>query len=103
MQSLEARVLQEEYRDEKGSVVGSDFYGATELLGLSDSQIVDKVVRNMTRCEPILKGVQVGRSFSLYNCSCEYVISALAEAMAWRHPSFGSLITLSETCRPEVL
>lgn len=53
------KVVQEEYKDEPGSVVGSDFYGATELLGLSDAQIVDKVVRNMTRCEPSLKGVQV--------------------------------------------
>lgn len=51
--------MQEEYKDEKGSVVGSDFYGATELLGLSDAQIVDKVVRNITRCEPSLKGAKV--------------------------------------------
>ena len=40
-------------------MIGSDFYGATELLGLSDAQIVDKVVRNIIRCEPSLKGVQV--------------------------------------------
>lgn len=39
--------------------MGSDFYGATELLGLSDAQIVDKVVRNITRCEPALKGAKV--------------------------------------------
>lgn len=55
--------MQEEYRDEEGSVVGSDFYGATELLGLSDAAIVDKVVSNMTRCEPVLKGAKV----SLYS------------------------------------
>ena len=51
--------MQEEYQEEEGSVVGSDFYGATELLGLTDSQIVDKVVRNITRCEPRLKGAKV--------------------------------------------
>ena len=52
-------MVQDEYRDEAGSVVGADFYGATELLGLSDEEIVRKAVRNITRCEPALKGANV--------------------------------------------
>lgn len=50
---------QDEYKDEPGSVIGSDFYGATELLGLSDTEIVEKVMRNVTRCEPTVKGAKV--------------------------------------------
>ena len=56
---IDSLVVQDEYRDEAGSVVGADFYGATELLGLSDEEIVRKAVRNITRCEPALKGANV--------------------------------------------
>lgn len=50
---------QDEYRNERGSVVGSDFYGATEMLGLSDDAIVARVVDHITRCEPALAGTKV--------------------------------------------
>ena len=56
---IDPLVVQDEYRDEAGSIVGADFYGATELLGLSDEEIVRKAVRNITRCEPALKGANV--------------------------------------------
>ena len=40
-------------------MIGSDFYGATELLGLSDEQIVEKVVHNVQRCDPRALGAKV--------------------------------------------
>ncbi len=40
-------------------MIGSDFYGATELLGLSDEEIVNKVVRNIQRCDPRALGAKV--------------------------------------------
>jgi len=52
--------LQDEYKEEATSVIGSDFYGATELLNLSDEQIVEKVLRNVQRCEPRALGAKVG-------------------------------------------
>ena len=51
--------MQDEYKDEPGSVIGADFYGATDLLGLSDEELVAKVQRNITRCEPTFLGAQV--------------------------------------------
>ena len=52
-------MMQDEYRNEPGSVIGSDFYGATELLGLSDDAIVKKVVANISRCDPRMQGAKV--------------------------------------------
>ncbi|CAN0441886.1 unnamed protein product, partial [Hapterophycus canaliculatus] len=44
---------QDEYRDSEGSVVASDFYHASELLPLSDEEIVDRVHKTyLSTCVP---------------------------------------------------
>jgi len=44
--------LQDDLKSDPGTVVAADFYGASELLPLSDEEIVRKVHQNITRCEP---------------------------------------------------
>lgn len=51
--------LQDEYKDAAGSVVASDFYGASELLPLSDEAIVARVVSHLRECEPGFRSAQV--------------------------------------------
>ena len=60
--------MQDEYRNEPGSVIGSDFYGATELLGLSDDEIVKKVVANISRCDPRMQGAKVSNYILVMLC-----------------------------------
>jgi len=51
--------LQDEYRDELGSVIEADFYHANQLLPLSDRQIVEKVQRDLAVCVPGFRGAKV--------------------------------------------
>jgi hypothetical protein len=59
--------VQDEYREEANSVIGSDFYNATDLLGLSDEQIVAKVLKNVQRCDPRALQAKVAPLFPLCN------------------------------------
>ena len=65
-------MFQDEYKDEAGSVIGSDFYGATELLGLSDEQIVEKVVHNVQRCDPRALGAKVCGLLPSFTCTLSW-------------------------------
>lgn len=49
---FDLNALQDEYRDEPGSVIEADFYHANQLLPLSDEQIVEKVQRDLATCIP---------------------------------------------------
>ncbi|BAU63498.1 amine oxidase [Stanieria sp. NIES-3757] len=49
---FDLNALQDEYRDEPGSVIEADFYHANQLLPMSDEQIVAKVQRDLTTCIP---------------------------------------------------
>lgn len=40
---------------ETGTVIAADFYGATDLLPLSDEEIVQKVYANLCKCDPAFK------------------------------------------------
>lgn len=45
--------MQDEYRDTEGSVVAADFYHASELLPLSDEEIVERVHQTyLSTCVP---------------------------------------------------
>lgn len=44
--------LQDDLKNQSGTVIAADFYGASELLPLSDEEIVEKVHRNIAKCEP---------------------------------------------------
>ena len=59
--------LQDDYRDETRSVIAADFYHANELLPLSDEEIVQRVHRNLSICEPAFAAAKVPAIFpSLY-------------------------------------
>jgi uncharacterized protein with NAD-binding domain and iron-sulfur cluster len=51
--------LNDEYKDVEGSVVAADFYGASELLPLSDDAIVARVVSHLRECEPGFESANV--------------------------------------------
>ncbi|GIL93345.1 hypothetical protein Vretifemale_20752 [Volvox reticuliferus] len=57
--------LQDEYRNEPGTVISADFYHANSLLPLSDQEIVDRVVSHVATCEPGFKGAKVTDSIVL--------------------------------------
>ena len=59
------RALQDEYRDEPGTVVEVDFYNATQLLPLTDSQAVERALRvYLAGSVPAFAGTSV-RDFSV--------------------------------------
>ncbi len=46
-------VLQDEYRQEAGSVVEVDYYNATSLLGLTDDQLIQRTLHTyLAACQP---------------------------------------------------
>ena len=46
-------VLQDEYRQEAGSVVEVDYYNATSLLGLTDEQLIQRTLHTyLAACQP---------------------------------------------------
>jgi uncharacterized protein with NAD-binding domain and iron-sulfur cluster len=49
---FDLNALQDEYKDEPGTVIEADFYHANQLLPMSDEQIVAKVHRDLARCVP---------------------------------------------------
>ncbi|CAN0098632.1 unnamed protein product [Scytosiphon promiscuus] len=52
--------MQDEYRDSEGSVVASDFYHASELLPLSDEEVVERVHKTyLSTCVPEFKDCKV--------------------------------------------
>jgi uncharacterized protein with NAD-binding domain and iron-sulfur cluster len=51
--------LQDEYKDETGSVVEVDFYHANQLLGMSDDQIINKVHQDLITCIPDFQKAKV--------------------------------------------
>ena len=51
--------MQDEYRDEPGSVIAADFYHSNALMAMEDADIVARVVRNLCICEPGFSGAQV--------------------------------------------
>ena len=50
--------MQDEYRNEPGAVIASDFYHSNALMALPDEAIVAKVQRNLEACEPGFIGAQ---------------------------------------------
>jgi hypothetical protein len=51
--------LQDEYRDEPGSVITADFYHANALLPLPDQEVVRRIHAHLAACEPGFKDAQV--------------------------------------------
>jgi uncharacterized protein with NAD-binding domain and iron-sulfur cluster len=51
--------LQDEYKDESGSVVEADFYHGNQLLGMSDEDIIDKVHQDLAVCIPDFQRAKV--------------------------------------------
>ena len=60
-----AVAVQDEYRDEPGSVIAADFYHSNALMAMDDADIVAKVHRNLITCEPGFAGTKVGGSYLL--------------------------------------
>lgn len=56
---FDLNALQDEYRDEPGSVIEADFYHANQLLPLSDEQIVAKVHNDLAVCVPEFREAKV--------------------------------------------
>ncbi len=44
--------MQDEYRDEPGSVIAADFYHSNALMAMTDADIVARVHKNLCICEP---------------------------------------------------
>ncbi|KAI7840340.1 hypothetical protein COHA_006122 [Chlorella ohadii] len=51
--------LQDEYKNEPGTVIAADFYGSSRLLPLSDEDIIRKVQANIAECEPAFREAKV--------------------------------------------
>lgn len=51
--------MQDEYKDEPGTVIAADFYHANTLLPLSHADIIAKVKHNLGVCEPAFQSAQV--------------------------------------------
>ena len=51
--------MQDEYRDEPGSVIAADFYHSNALMAMDDADIVARVHRNLCICEPGFSGAKV--------------------------------------------
>eukprot|EP00884_Botryococcus_braunii_P022563 jgi/Botrbrau1/8991/Bobra.0148s0094.2 len=49
---FDLNTLQDEYKDEAGSVVAADFYHSNPLMPLSDEEVVKLVHHNISLCEP---------------------------------------------------
>ena len=56
---FDLNVLQDEYKDESGSVIEADFYHANGLLPMSDEQIVQKVHKDLAICVPQFREAKV--------------------------------------------
>ncbi|GBF97597.1 amine oxidase [Raphidocelis subcapitata] len=56
---FDLNALQDEYRDAPGSVITVDFYGASELLPLSDDELVARAAAHIGKCEPGFRGARV--------------------------------------------
>jgi uncharacterized protein with NAD-binding domain and iron-sulfur cluster len=56
---FDLNALQDEYRDEPGSVIEADFYHANQLLPMSDEQLIAKVHADLTTCLPAFQSAQV--------------------------------------------
>lgn len=59
--------MQDEYKQEPGTVIAADFYHANTLLPLSDAEIVAKVKQNLDTCEPAFQAAQVTVA-CVYDC-----------------------------------
>jgi uncharacterized protein with NAD-binding domain and iron-sulfur cluster len=49
----------DECKNDPGTVIAADFYGASDLLPLSDAEIVHKVQSNIATCEPAFRAAKV--------------------------------------------
>jgi len=49
----------DEFKNDPGTVIAADFYGASSLLPLSDKEILRKVQRNMALCEPAFASAEI--------------------------------------------
>lgn len=69
--------MQDEYRDEPGSVIAADFYHSNALMAMDDADIVAKVHQNLITCEPGFAGTKVGSSNLLFALciKCSFLIS----------------------------
>jgi uncharacterized protein with NAD-binding domain and iron-sulfur cluster len=56
---FDLNALQDEYRDESGSVIEADFYHANQLLPLSDEQILEKVQHDLASCVPAFREANI--------------------------------------------
>ena len=54
-----SEMQQEEFKNEPGTVIGADFYGASSMLPLSDEEILKKVQRNLALCEPAFASAEI--------------------------------------------
>jgi uncharacterized protein with NAD-binding domain and iron-sulfur cluster len=56
---FDLNTLQDEYKDESGSVVEADFYHANQLLPMTDEEIVAKVHQDLATCVPEFREAKV--------------------------------------------
>ncbi|MBW4650149.1 MAG: FAD-dependent oxidoreductase [Kastovskya adunca ATA6-11-RM4] len=56
---FDLNALQDEYKDEPGTVIEADFYHANQLLSMSDEEIVEKVQRDLAVCVPEFRDAKV--------------------------------------------
>jgi uncharacterized protein with NAD-binding domain and iron-sulfur cluster len=56
---FDLNALQDEYKDEPGTVIEADFYHANQLLPMSDEEIVEKVQRDLAVCVPEFRDAKV--------------------------------------------
>jgi len=56
---FDLNALQDEWKDEPGSVIEADFYHANQLLPMDDEQIIAKVHQDLTTCVPQFRHAKV--------------------------------------------
>ncbi|MDJ0719911.1 MAG: FAD-dependent oxidoreductase [Prochloraceae cyanobacterium] len=56
---FDLNALHDEYKDESGSVIETDFYHANQLLPMSDEEIVAKVHKDLATCVPGFREAKV--------------------------------------------
>jgi uncharacterized protein with NAD-binding domain and iron-sulfur cluster len=49
----------DEFKNDPGTVIAADFYGASSLLPLSDAEILEKVQKNIALCEPAFASAEI--------------------------------------------
>lgn len=86
--------VQDEYKDEAGTVIAADFYHANQLLPLSDEEIIAKVHNNLVLCEPAFAAAKVMLAQLLIGQGA----ACYAQAFHLVHIAFWCVLAAQQAC-----